>query len=259
MRVPSAGVTGEYAWLVRQNIYDNAEFLAGYEAMRARRSGAHETTVMPMLSRLLPDMRDARVLDLGCGDGWLSRLAVEQGARSVTALDPSERMLQRARKETDSPRISYVRGFVEDIDLPQASFDRIVSVFAFHYVDDLAAVMRRVASWLAPGGVLVAVLEHPIYLASSPEREFEQRPGQPPRWLLSGYSIEGPREEHWFVEGVVKYHRRVSTILNAVIDARLTLQRVEEPTPGPPADETTTAEDTARPVVLGIRACRSVS
>jgi SAM-dependent methyltransferase len=242
---------------VRQNIYDDPAFLAGYEAMRARRSGAHETTVVPMLARLVPELRGSRVLDLGCGDGWFSRQAAEQGARSVTAIDPSERMLQRAQEQTDSPRISYLRGFAEDIDLPQGSFDRIVSVFALHYVEDLAAVMRRVASWLAPGGVLVAVVEHPIYLASSPEREFEQGPGRSPRWLLSGYSIEGPREEHWFVDGVVKYHRRLSTMLNAVIDAGLTVQRVEEPTPGPPADATTTAEDTARPVVLGIQASRS--
>jgi SAM-dependent methyltransferase len=241
---------------VRQNIYDNPEFLAGYEAMRARRSGAHETTVIPMLARLVPDLHDTSVLDLGCGDGWFSRQAVEQGARSVTAIDPSERMLQRAREQTDSGRITYVQGFIEDIDLSHQSFDRIVSVFALHYVEDLADAMRRVATWLAPDGVLVAVLEHPIYLASSPDREFERRPGQPPRWLLSGYSIEGRREERWFVDGVVKYHRRLSTILNAVMDAGLTIQRVEEPTAGPPADPTTTAEDSARPVVLGIRAGR---
>jgi ubiquinone/menaquinone biosynthesis C-methylase UbiE len=243
--------------VARQNIYDDPEFLAGYEAMRARRSGAHETTVTPMLARLVPELRDTQVLDLGCGDGWFGRRAVEQGAVSVTAIDPSERMLQRAREQTDSPRITYLRGFVEDIHLPQGGFDRIVSVFALHYVEDIAAAMRRIACWLAPGGVLVAVFEHPIYLASSPQREFEQRPGQPPRWLLSGYSLEGPREEHWFVDGVIKYHRRLSTILNAVIDAGLTLQRIEEPTPGPPADATATAEDTARPVVLGVRAVRS--
>jgi SAM-dependent methyltransferase len=239
---------------MRQNIYDNPEFLAGYEAMRAGRSGAHEKLVIPALSRLLPELRDSRVLDLGCGDGWFSRQASAEGARTVVGIDPSSRMLGRARERTSDPRISYVRGFVEDIDLPKQSFDRIVSIFALHYVEDLPAVLRRIASWLAQDGVLVAVLEHPIYLASVPERQFEQRPGQPPRWLLSGYSTEGRREEHWFVDGVIKYHRKLSTILNAVIDADLTVERVEEPTPGPPADPIDVAEGSARPVVLGLRA-----
>jgi ubiquinone/menaquinone biosynthesis C-methylase UbiE len=243
-------------WLVKQNIYDDPAFLAGYEAMRARRTGAHETIVVPMLTRLLPELHDRRVLDLGCGDGWFSRWAAHQGASSVTGVDPSFQMLRRATEQTSEPNVRYVQGFAEDIDLPSGGFDSVVSVFALHYVEDLPAVIRRIASWLAPGGVLVAVLEHPIYLASAPEREFEQRPEHPLRWLLSGYAEEGRREEHWFVDGVVKYHRQTSTILNALIDAGLVVERVEEPMPGPPADEATLAEARARPVALGIRGRR---
>jgi ubiquinone/menaquinone biosynthesis C-methylase UbiE len=241
---------------MRQNIYDDPEFFAGYQAMRARRAGAHETTVKPLLDRLLPDLHGARVLDLGCGDGWLSRDAITRGARNVVAVDPSVRMLAEAARQTNDRRIEYRRGFVEDIELPAGSFDCAVSVFALHYVDDMAVALRRLAGWLAPSGVLVMVLEHPIYLASAPEREFEAQSHKPPRWLLQGYGLEGPRTEHWFVEGVVKYHRKLSTILNAVVGAGLRIDHVDEPIAGPPADARTTAEDAARPVVLGIRAVR---
>ena len=72
---------------MRQNVYDDADFFAGYQAMRARRSGAHETTVEPLLWRMLPDLAGMRVLDLGCGDGWLSRMAVEQGANILRVHD----------------------------------------------------------------------------------------------------------------------------------------------------------------------------
>ena len=241
---------------VRQNIYDDPEFFAGYQAMRARRSGAHETTVKPLLDRLLPDLRGSRVLDLGCGDGWFSRDAITRGAESVVAVDPSARMLAEAARQTNDRRIEYRRGFVEDIELPSHGFDRAVSVFALHYVEDMAAALRRLAGWLAPSGVLVLVLEHPIYLASAPDREFEGLSGNPPRWLLQGYGVEGPRTEHWFVDGVMKYHRKLSTILNAVVDAGLAIDHVVEPIAGPPADARTMAEDAARPVVLGVRAIR---
>jgi SAM-dependent methyltransferase len=239
---------------MRQNIYDDPEFFAGYQAMRARRSGAHETTVKPMLDRMLPDLTGARVLDLGCGDGWLSREVITRGAESVTAVDPSVRMLAEAARLTADPGVEYRREFVEDIDLPKDRFDCVLSVFALHYVEDLAAVLRRIAGWLVSSGALVVVLEHPIYLASAPERDFDVRPGKQPRWLLQGYGVEGARAEHWFVDGVVKYHRKLSTILNAVVDAGLHVDRVDEPLPWPPADAGTAAEDSARPVVLGVRA-----
>jgi SAM-dependent methyltransferase len=242
---------------MRQNIYDDPAFFTGYQAMRARRFGAHETTVEPMLERLLPDLSGARVLDLGCGDGWLSRKALARGAASVVAVDPSVRMLAEAAKLTNDPRVEYQRGFVEDIELPAHRFECAVSVFALHYVEDLAAALRRSAGWLAPSGVLVMVLEHPIYLASAPERDFEMRPGNPPRWLLQGYGVEGARKEHWFVDAVVKYHRKLSTILNAIVDAGLLIDHIDEPLPGPPADARTKAEGAARPVVLGVRAVRT--
>lgn len=244
---------------MRQNIYDDAEFFAGYQAMRARRSGAHETIVEPLLSALMPDLGGSRVLDIGCGDRWFTRRAVESGAASVLGVDPSSRMLALAADRTSDSRVQYRQGFIEDIALAEETFDCVVSIFTLHYVEDLPAALSRVASWLVPGGMLAVVMEHPIYLASSPDREFDQRPGRAPRWLLSGYADEGRREEHWFTAGVVKYHRRVSTILNALIDAGLVIERVAEPTPGPPVDPETAAEDSARPVVLGLRARRAAS
>jgi SAM-dependent methyltransferase len=239
---------------MRQNIYDDPRFIAGYQAMRARRSGAHETMVLPMLRHLIPDLAGTRVLDLGCGDGWFCRLAAGHDASHVVGVDPSERMLALAKQQGGDRPISYVRGFAEDVDLPARSFDRVVSVFALHYVADLEALVRRIASWLAPNGVFVAVLEHPIYLAPAPQREFALADAISPRWLLSGYGDEGLREEHWFVDGVVKYHRRLATIINAIIDAGLILERVDEPIPQSPADAATVAEGRARPVVLGLRA-----
>ena len=61
----------------RQNVYDEAEFFAGYSQMRARRTGLHERVVDGVLRRLLPDLAEKRVVDLGCGDGWACRVALE--------------------------------------------------------------------------------------------------------------------------------------------------------------------------------------
>ena len=49
------------------------------------------------------------------------------------------------------------------------------------------------------------------------------------------YAAEGRRDQAWFVDGVVKYHRRVSAILNLVFAAGLELREVSEPVPTPEA------------------------
>ncbi len=70
-------------------------------------------------------------------------------------------------------------------------------------------------------------MEHPIVTAAS---ELGVEPG-----VVANYSMEGRRDTTWYVEGVIKYHRQVSTIVNAVIDAGFVLRRVLEPVPSPSA------------------------
>jgi cyclopropane fatty-acyl-phospholipid synthase-like methyltransferase len=65
---------------------------------------------------LLPDLRDKRLLDLGCGFGWHCRYAQENGASRVIGVDLSEKMLERARASTRAPGIEYRRCAIEDID-----------------------------------------------------------------------------------------------------------------------------------------------
>jgi hypothetical protein len=43
----------------------------------------------------------------------------------------------------------------------------------------------------------------------------------------------GPREQKWFAEGVVKYHHKLSTMLNDLVAAGMPVERIEEPEEGP--------------------------
>ena len=50
---------------------------------------------------------------------------------------------------------------------------------------------------------------------------------------LANYSLEGERESKWFVEGVKKYHRIFSTIVNTLVEAGFTIEKMIEPIPTP--------------------------
>jgi SAM-dependent methyltransferase len=236
----------------RQNVYDNPEFFDGYQELRDEAAGLHERVLEPHLDELLPDLVGKRVIDVGCGDGWLCRIARERGAREVQGIDPSSRMLQRARELTSDPRVTYTRGFVEDVELTAGAADVVTSVLALHYVEEIAPVLARMASWLAPAGTLLAVIEHPIVTSQNPKVGLRTVDGASV-WPIDDYFAEGQRKERWIVDGVVKYHRRLDTILNAVISAGLVIERVDEPGPSTARAEPVDP-DAIRPAVLAIRA-----
>ena len=58
-----------------------------------------------MFKTLLPDFKDKKVHDLGCGLGWHCRYVSEQGAHSVIGVDISEKMIGKAKDMTDDPNI----------------------------------------------------------------------------------------------------------------------------------------------------------
>jgi SAM-dependent methyltransferase len=211
----------------RQNIYDDEAFFARYQQLRGSESGINAAVEQPALRALLPDVTGRTVLDLGCGDGGLARDLAARGAVRVLGADPSLRMLALARDRTADPPVRYVQAFAEDLALRDGRVDLVVSSLAFHYVADLGAVLDRVARWLRPGGGLVASMEHPMCTA---ELERLDDPA-----VAGRYDIEGRRDQSWFIDGVVKYHRRLSTILGLILAAGLELRTVTEPGPTPQA------------------------
>ena len=144
----------------QQNIYDNKEFFDGYQSMRNNLS-ANELIEIPQLFKLIGNVENLSILDLGCGTGKHDRKLIGMGARKVTGIDLSNNMINEATKKNN---------------------------YSNNYV----------------------IINDKKY------------------FLISDYNNEGKRVSHWFVDGVETYHRKMSHLVNGLIDAGFKLERMEE-------------------------------
>jgi SAM-dependent methyltransferase len=238
-------------------LYDDPEFFAAYDDMRALEGTLNEIVETPALVSLMPKLQGIMAADLGCGMGAMCHWLIAQGAASVVGFDSSEKMLARAKQE--SPTIENLRfehAELDRIDLAESSFHLIVSGLALHYAADFQKIARRVSLALRPGGSFIFSVEHPIITCG--ERNWVLRDdGARAHWPVDHYLDEGSRKVSWlgFVD-VPRYHRTVSSYVNALLDAGLLLKRLNEP--GPSRDDMTNwprlKDQRRRPPFLVIRA-----
>jgi len=99
-----------------------------------------------------------RVLDVGCGTGYLLRELARRlpGATDLAGVDAAPSMVEVARATTlADPRLHFSHGFAEQLHYPAASFDLVVSTTSFDHWADQRAGLRECARVLEPGGQLV--------------------------------------------------------------------------------------------------------
>lgn len=218
--------------MAKQNIYDNETFFAGYKKIRDNEANANNLFEIPALFSMMPDLKGKKVLDLGCGFGEHCRQFVNCGAEKVVGIDISEKMLEVARVENCDPKITYLNMPMEDIAELQDTFDIVISSLAFHYVEDFEGVIRNIHNLLKENGIFIFSQENPLCTChSGGDRWTRDENGNKLHLNLADYGVEGERKTVWFVDDVKIYHRTFSTIVNALIEAGFTIEKMIEPLP----------------------------
>ncbi|MEW6155417.1 MAG: class I SAM-dependent methyltransferase [Actinomycetota bacterium] len=115
--------------------------------------------------RLLGNVANKRVLDLGCGTGQAALAFAQQGAHAI-GHDPSAEALHAAKRraEREGLRVEWHQGDLADLAFQRAdSVDIVFSAWAFGGVADLSRVFRQVHRVLKEGAPLVFSIPHPVY------------------------------------------------------------------------------------------------
>jgi len=140
-------------------------YAAQYRILAARRElggvDGDPTGILPRLLELLGDVVGRRVLDAGCGDGYLARFLAGRGAR-VTGIDISPRLIEAARGMDPAGQISYR---VADLTRPLPgladAFDAVASCLVLNDLRDYRGFAATLGAVLKPGGRLVLAFNNP--------------------------------------------------------------------------------------------------
>lgn len=182
--------------------------------------------VNPVLLRMLGDVGGRRVLDAGCGNGYLSRMLARRGAR-VTGVEPADALFEFAvhSEEAEPLGVRYLRADLCELAGPSpvaglgGPFDAVVASMVLSAVPDWAGAMGACVAQLRPGGRFIFSVNHPCFeqLAASWREHGAYQVSE----YLAEYEIEqryGPY-----------FHRPVSAYLNEVISLGCRIAEMAEP------------------------------
>ena len=191
----------------------------------------YEEQILPLAAA---DLRGAaRVLDVGCGEGQVARLALAGGAGLAIGVDPTWAQVAEAARRGGG--VHYGRAGAGALPFADGSFDAAVACLVFEHIRELDAAIGQVARVLVPGGRFLFFLNHPL-LQTPNSGWIDDQVLDPPEqyWRIGPYLVEDETVEEVEKGVFIPFiHRPLSRYVNALAAAGLVLRRMEEPAPPP--------------------------
>ncbi|OYW84073.1 MAG: hypothetical protein B7Z22_11375 [Hyphomonas sp. 32-62-5] len=205
--------------------------LEAYEALARRYSDIAETKAEngynehPAMRAQIGDVDGLRVLDAGCGPGFLTRYLLDKGAADVAAFDVSPAMIEMARERVGDRARLVVADMAKPLSfLERGQFDLVVSSLAIDYVRDWCVPLAEFRRVLIPGGRLVMSVQHPMgaYNWYNPPSAFGVQLCEATWKGFGGKPVV-----------VADYYRSFGEIISPLLTAGFTLRALKETRPVP--------------------------
>lgn len=153
-------------------------------AVRTRRIASRIGVTDAAVIAAVLDQHPARVLDLGCGEGWLARRLAALGI-AVTGIDAAPELVAAAQAAGGDFRVADYGALPSDL----GCFDLAVSNFALLGSESVERLLRALPEFLQPGGRLVVQTLHPLTLAA--DRPY-QDDWQEDSWAAFSTGVQHP-------------------------------------------------------------------
>ncbi len=197
----------------------------------------------PEFFKILPDVTGLKGLDIGCGEGYNTRIAAKKGSQ-MTAIDISEVFINHAiEKEKEEPLgIKYQVASAVELPFENESFDFVISTMAFMDMFDIDKAFNQAYRVLKSNGFFQFSITHPCFSLSDPEWIYDDKgrrtglicrdyfknfDGELEEWIFSAAPKEITKNMKKFC--VPRFRRTLSYWLNTLINSGFTLEYFSEP------------------------------
>ena len=177
-----------------------------------------------VMLRLCGDVAEARVLDVGCGEGRFMRMLRERGARCL-GLDPTPGMLSAARQRASG---DLVRAVGESVPVRSERFDLAVSYVTLVDIPGFREAIAEMTRALVPGGHIVAAN---LSFVTASDGWARGADGRRTHHRVDRYVEEFSRVYEWSGIRIVNWHRPLSAYMQAYLGEGLRLLEFLEPVP----------------------------
>jgi len=176
----------------------------------------------PATLSLLPEVKNKRVLDAGCGPGVYSAWLIENGAE-VVAVDASRKMTELARRRLGDEVQIYQADLGAPLGFLESScFDTVLSPLVLDYIEDWRTTFAEFHRVLRPGGHLVFSVGHPHF----DYKYFESTNYFATELVCSDWRGFGEARVY-----VPTYRRPLGEVINPLAEAGFHAERIVEPRP----------------------------
>jgi SAM-dependent methyltransferase len=167
-----------------------------------------------------------RTVDVGCGEGRLTRHLKELGHR-VLGIDVSPSLVAAAREADRSMDIRLADAAT--LPLEDASADLAVAFMSLHDIDAMAPAVREIGRVLEPGGRLCFAIVHPINSAGQFERESADAPFVIKGDYLHAFPYADAAERDGLTMTFHSQHRPLQAYFSALEEAGFLVELLREP------------------------------
>jgi 2-polyprenyl-3-methyl-5-hydroxy-6-metoxy-1,4-benzoquinol methylase len=201
------------------------------EEIRSGRDLSYHHVLVPTVLSLAKSSTNTRILDVGCGTGYLSSL-LQTDANKVTAIDPSSNSIKIAKSHlTRNRSIEYVVSSIEDYTkiYKGEKFSLAVANMVLQDVHELDSCLAAIASLIKYSGSLIITITHPNFWPKY--WNYDSKP-----WFsyLEEIAIEAPFKTSLNQEGhgvTTHFHRPLQQYFSSLLANGFLIDTVLEPYP----------------------------
>lgn len=171
-----------------------------------------------------------RVLDAGCGEGYLSRTLAGMGA-DVDGVDACQSLVDAAAYPSAAGAARFTCASVDDLPFEDDAFDLVVCNHLFSHLPDPTDALREFARVLKSGGRLILLTLHPCFYVEHSER------GSATSVPASQYFASRGIDQHFLVDGlespsmVTSWLRPLEFYAGTLRDSGFVIADLREPHP----------------------------